>query len=179
MAKKRYKFGGEWIEVDETPGEGKTKKFTARATGEKYSEPQKTSIGVAPSITKQYQTLERENERKLTGRERENNRLYSAYESEIKGELSRAAVRNPLVASEIIRADERQRKESAQRMGETAAVTSYLRSEQSKIPYTQASDAGKLVKTGDTVKVMSSLGEGQLEQLDKLAEAIAENISQK
>ncbi len=32
---------------------------------------------------------------------------------------------------------------------------------------------------GDTVKVMSSLGEGQLEQLDKLAEAIAENISQK
>ena len=32
---------------------------------------------------------------------------------------------------------------------------------------------------GDTVKVMSSLGEGQLEQLVKLAEAIAENISQK
>ena len=32
---------------------------------------------------------------------------------------------------------------------------------------------------GDTVKVVSSLGEGQLEQLDKLAEAIAENISQK
>ena len=32
---------------------------------------------------------------------------------------------------------------------------------------------------GDTVSVMSSLGEGQLEQLEKLAEAIAENISQK
>ena len=31
---------------------------------------------------------------------------------------------------------------------------------------------------GDTLTVMSSLGEGQLEQLDKLAEAIAENISQ-
>lgn len=119
----------------------------------------------APSITRQYQTIQRENERKLTGRERENNRLYSAYESEIKGELSRAAVRNPLVASEIIRADERQRKESAQRMGETAAVTSYLRSEQSKIPYTQVSDAGKLVKTGDTVKVIKP-GEENLYQGD-------------
>ena len=119
----------------------------------------------APSITRQYQTIQSENERKLTGRERENNRLYSAYESEIKGELSRAAVRNPLVASEIIRADERQRKESAQRMGETAAVTSYLRSEQSKIPYTQVSDAGKLVKTGDTVKVIKP-GEENLHQGD-------------
>lgn len=119
----------------------------------------------APSITRQYQTIQSENERQLTGRERENNRLYSAYESEIGDRLSKAAVKNPLVASEIFRADERQRKESAQRMGETAAVTSYLRSEQSKIPYTQVSDAGKLVKTGDTVKVIKP-GEENLYQGD-------------
>lgn len=119
----------------------------------------------APSITRQYQTIQSENERQLTDRERENNRLYSAYESEIGDRLSKAAVKNPLVASEIFRADERQRKESAQRMGETAAVTSYLRSEQSKIPYTQVSDAGKLVKTGDTVKVIRP-GEENLYQGD-------------
>lgn len=119
----------------------------------------------APSITRQYQTIQSENERQLTDRERENNRLYSAYESEIGDRLSKAAVRNPLVASKIIRADERQRTESAQRMGETAAVTSYLRSEQSKIPYTQVSDAGKLVKTGDTVKVIKP-GEENLYQGD-------------
>lgn len=119
----------------------------------------------APSITRQYQTIQSENERQLTDRERENNRLYSAYESEIGDRLSKAAVKNPLVASEIFRADERQRKESAQRMGETAAVTSYLRSEQSKIPYTQVSDAGKLVKTGDTVKVIKP-GEENLYQGD-------------
>lgn len=169
MAKKRYKFGGEWIEVEDTPGKGKTKKFTARSTGEKYSEPNSPSIGMAPSITEHYQSRKKEGKQKndssLTNQEEYNNRIYNAYENEIKKQLSKSAVKNPLVVSDLWREEKQQNNQDFQQMIETAESTSYLRSEQNRIPYTMVSDAGKIVKTGDKVKVIKP-GEENLYQGD-------------